>query len=331
MASRRESTVGETERQDLDPLGHSKPLPLVKSFFPMGFPLLMRTGSEDVLGAAALGWGDFSPCFATPPIELRVLVCETAAQPPPAQAPVFRAQGHLLSIVLDQHNGAVCDLDRSFGYAWLTPAVAAEQAFTSFYFLDGMAYTCLGQKHGTALHAACVASNGSGILLVGGPGAGKTSLAWACCRAGLTFVSDDATWLLWNTGQPLLAGKPHRMRFRPEGLELIPELGLLPRLETIKGPRSFEIRTADVPGLAVSGQCRPGKIVFLEREPGQASDLIPADPLETRRRLAALLPLYEASARQRHEASVEWLSRDGAVILRYSSLPQAVSKILSLV
>jgi hypothetical protein len=42
------------------------------------------------------------------------------------------------------------------------------------------------------LHAACVtAPHGGGVLLVGGPGAGKSTLAAALVRAGMAYLSDE--------------------------------------------------------------------------------------------------------------------------------------------
>lgn len=315
-----------------DPLGHAQPLPLVERFSPLGFPLVLRTNSSHVLDAAGLGWGEFAETFQTAPIELRVVVNEQEAQPPPATAegPVFRSQGHLLALVLGTENFAVCDLDRCFGFACLTPAVAQDPLFTSFYFLDGMAYPCLSQRYLTPIHAACVARNGGGILLVGRSGAGKSSLAWACARAGLTYVADDATWLLRNGSEPVLIGKPQRMRFRPEIFELLPELARAPRIETVIGKRSFEIRTADVPGLTTANRCRPWKIVFLDRRREGPAEMSRVEPEQARRRLEQARNLCEPRVWKEQEASVEQLLGVGSLVLRYSSLPAAVEQILKL-
>ncbi|MBI3696657.1 MAG: aldolase, partial [Acidobacteria bacterium] len=166
------------------------------------------------------------------------------------------------------------------------------------------------------------------ILLVGGPGAGKSSLAWACARAGLTFVADDATWLLRS--EPVLLGRAQRMRFRPEALTLLPDLAAAPRIETVIGKHSFEIRTADVPNLATAARCRPGKVVFLNRQASGLAECRPISVEEARRRLAEATTLFEPRVWNEQEAARAELVREGALELRYSLLEDAVRRILEI-
>ncbi len=321
-----------TQALALDPLGHAEPLPLTERFFPAGFPLTLRTNAGEVLEAAREGWGEYEPAFETPPLELRVVVRGGGTTLPPeaAAGPVYRAQGHLLAIVLGPENFAACDLDRGLGFAWLTPPIAADPLYTSFYFLDALAYACLTQQYLTPIHAACVARGGEGILLAGGPGAGKSSLAWACARAGLTYVCDDASWLLRGAAEPTILGKPQRLRFRPEALDLVPELRGIPRLKTVIGKRSFEIRPADVPGLATARRCRAWRLVFLDRRDAGPAELAAIDAEEAEGRLAALQPHYETRVADEHAASAARLVARGAQVLRYGDLAGAVERILSL-
>lgn len=321
------------EKFPFDPLGHGEPLPLAGRYYPAGFPLALSTNSGDILAAAQQGWGEFCPLFETPPVELRVVVRGEAGELPAgaAEGPSYRAQGHMLAFVLGPDNFAVCDLDRSFCFACLTPAVARDHLYASFHFLDAMAYTCLNHRYVTAVHAACVASRGRGILLIGDSGAGKSSLAWACARAGLTYVGDDSAWLLRDGSEPSLIGKPQRMRFRPEIVEILPELKEIPRLETVRGKRSFEIRTADVPGLETAPRCRPWKLVLLARGPDAPAELVPIPAEEARQRLTRGMPLWEPGVWAEQQASLERLLDCEAFELRYSGLDGAVDQIRKLV
>ncbi len=314
-----------------DPLGHTEPLPLAEHFHPLGFPLVLRTNSSHIVEACRQSWGEFGRAFETTPIELRVIVGE-GPQPEQARMPVllgpsFRSQGHLLALVLDQDNFALCDLDRGFGFACLAAPVARDHLYTSFHFLDSLAYTSICQRYVTPIHAACVARDGAGILLVGGSRAGKSSLAWACARAGFAYVSDDSTFLLRRSEEPTLIGRPHRMRFRPDAVELIPELAGLPRLQTVIGKESFEIRTGDVAGFTTAPRCRPAAVVFLDRQPGAATELTPVDPQEARRRLSATRNMCEPRVWKQQEQSLEALLACPAYLLRYSSLDGGVEQI----
>jgi hypothetical protein len=59
------------------------------------------------------------------------------------------------------------------------------------------------------LHAGCVAGpRGGAVLLPGGPGAGKSTLAAACVAAGLTYVSDELAAIDVRTGGLAPYAKP---------------------------------------------------------------------------------------------------------------------------
>ncbi|MCQ8239440.1 HPr kinase/phosphorylase [Rhizosaccharibacter radicis] len=65
---------------------------------------------------------------------------------------------------------------------------------------DGTTYT---RPDGVIqLHASCAARDGSGILLLGAPGAGKSDLLLRLIDRGFTLVSDDRTWVADGVAWP---------------------------------------------------------------------------------------------------------------------------------
>ena len=52
------------------------------------------------------------------------------------------------------------------------------------------------QKAMAPVHAALVVKDGVGIMLCGDSMAGKSTLAYACARAGWSYVTDDGTFLV---------------------------------------------------------------------------------------------------------------------------------------
>jgi HPr kinase/phosphorylase len=54
------------------------------------------------------------------------------------------------------------------------------------------------------LHASCVAFQGKGVLIIGGSGSGKSSLALQLMAYGAVFVSDDRT-VVWHVGGDIIA------------------------------------------------------------------------------------------------------------------------------
>src|SRR5438067_890715 len=186
-------TIEAVETKRFDPLLRDLPMPLTATFHPAGFQLRLATNSRDVMEAAAESWDQWSPDFATDPVKMRVLV---ESEGDLAGPPRFRMQGHLLHAVSDAHNFAVADCEALFASICVSTKTAADHSWLRWFYTESMAYMLLTQRYLTGVHAACIARNGTGILLCGDSNAGKSTLAFACARAGFTYLADDCTWLV---------------------------------------------------------------------------------------------------------------------------------------
>ena len=98
---------------------------------------------------------------------------------------------------------------------WLTTAAVAHRNYMRYFFLEGPAQGHISTSHTTAIHAACVELEGTGILLCGDSGAGKSSLAYSSARAGWTYITDDGSYLVNNRTDRLVVGNCNLVRFRP--------------------------------------------------------------------------------------------------------------------
>jgi hypothetical protein len=198
------------------------PLPYEREFYPYGFPLRITSNSLQVLAAAEENWGGLRRRFGTAPLNLRCLVSESASGslPPP---PVVRAQCNLFVSVADTENFCSCDLAAGFASAWVTQTVVAARGYFRYHILDALAYSLLDALHLVAIHAACVALHGHGVLLAGDSGVGKSSLAYACARRGWTYCSDDASSLVVRGPGHSVLGNPRVFRFRESAAALFPE------------------------------------------------------------------------------------------------------------
>jgi hypothetical protein len=104
------------------------------------------------------------------------------------------------------------------------------------------------------LHAACVAPPTSGaVLLAGGPGAGKSTLAAACIAAGFTYLSDELAAIDRRTGMALPYAKPLVL----DGERLVPA-------STLGGVTTLPV--------ALAG------LVFPRYEPGAPLTEVPLEP-----------------------------------------------------
>lgn len=238
---------------------------LQETFYPLGFPVIVASNSPAVLGAAHIEWDAWGPApkFDEPPIVLTFHV--SSEHPALPETSEFHADRHQFAFVADAKNLAVCDTRTHTGVAWLTAAAVEDHAYLRYHFLEAMALEMIVSLHMTPFHAACVAKDGSGVLLCGDSGAGKSSLSYACARRGWTYLSDDASYLLRNRAeQKLVLGHPHRVRLRPDAPRLFPELANFEPSRRGNGKMSLEISLAGLQ-ICSARQTRIDRIVLLSR------------------------------------------------------------------
>jgi hypothetical protein len=313
-----------------DPFCYSVELPYRKVYYPFGFRLQLITNSLDVLKVADESWGGFPLLFDDKSLELRMVVSDDQ-QAPAATGLIWRAQRHLLTLQSDQHNFAICDLEKGFSFGWLVPATARNHMFLRRYYLDTMVYVMLWQTHLTSIHAGCVARNGHAVLLCGESGAGKSCLSYACARRGWELITEESSALLRRSKDRIVLGKPAQIHFRETAAAILPELKdrLIPTNEP--GEISIELRTADLPGIRTAFQSRVAAVVLLNRGAGGPARLVPIPPAQACERLERELPLFEQPVFEAHRASLRHLVEVGAYELRYGDLDEAVQLLESLV
>jgi hypothetical protein len=181
-----------------------------------------------------------------------------------------------------------------------------------------MALFTLTQLSLTPVHAACVARAGRGLMVCGDSGAGKSTLAYACAQRGWTYISDNESWLLRADARTVL-GNPGRLRLRDRAVDLFPELAGRPAVH-FNGKLSIVLETS---GLDTAFACRPGRIVFLERN-GQLASVSRVREEDACDRLLSGVIAYTPEVRDRHRASLESFTEIPAVELRYRNLDDAL-------
>ncbi len=312
-----------------DPMLARLRLPFRDTFYPLGFPLEIETNSEDVLTAAAASWHGFAKLFDTPPIRLRVAVREGRSSecPPPT---VCRVQRHLISQVADAENFTACDLTKGFASIWVTTAAVEHKSYLRYFFLEAAAISLLCTSHTTVIHAACVERAGNGILLCGDSGAGKSSLAYACARAGWTYITDDASFLVNNRSDRLVVGNCNQARFRPSASELFPELtgkAVTQRMQA--GKPSIELKTAAIRNIATSPTSHVNHVVFLNRRNGGCQELVPF-PTEVARYSMQQVLISSGPMLDVQNRMIDSLLSTGALELRYSNINWAIDRLARL-
>jgi hypothetical protein len=248
-------------------------LPLIGTFYPLGYPVEIITNCSSVLEAASESFGHSHLRRAHTVLQVRVGVSRGIGFRLPPE-PTRREYNHLYSLVADIDNQALLDLKTGTNFVWLTEAAIQNRLYFRSNFLEKAVYLLLGASVVTDLHAACVSHNGKGILLFGDSGAGKSTLAYACAREGWTYTSDDTSYLINELDVPRVIGHSHRARFRPSARALFSELDrfeLTPRLE---GKPSIEVATSELPVASTAPEATVHFIVYLSRRPSAPARLL---------------------------------------------------------
>jgi hypothetical protein len=309
-----------------DPLAIDAELSLHQVFHPVGFRLELATNSAHVLAAAAESWPQ-SPAQPRPgdPLEFRVMVQEEGSI---CGETSHRAQGHLYSVVSDRDNFAALDLRSLRASIFISRRTAEDHARLRWFFLESLAYMLLAQRHVVPVHAGCVARQGRGLLLCGPTQAGKSTMAYACARAGWSYVSDDAVFLLPDDSTRTVIGRHRHVRFRPDAPSLFPELERFVSRERPNGKISIEVPLEELPQIHPAASAEAACAVLLDRGQDPVLECLAADDLQIA--LLRDMPSYGPQVNARHERAVAELSKVPAFRLRYRTLDEALEMVAGL-
>lgn len=269
-------TVEEIERacdasRKLDFTRHHSEAPqlsLRRMFYPLGFPTEFRTNSAEVMSQAGELWSKFEKRFDTAPIRVEVHVVDDGGEQCPP-TPVNRFMLPLLIMVGDQDNYSIANFEQSITRITISRATERHANYLQYFFLNAAPMCHIATRYATPVHAGCVSLDGCGVLLCGDSGAGKSSLSYACARAGWTYITDDATFLLGEESQAgesrLVTGNSHQVRFRPSATELFPEVEGLDLTPRAAGKPSIELLTAPMKNIVCAQTAQVDYLVFLNR------------------------------------------------------------------
>ena len=323
------SPTKSTSGMPFDPLKRTVEFPHSAEVYPLGFAVVVRSNDAAAISAARQSWPGAEKRFDRPALEIDVGISPATAPGLPPE-PTFHARWHLTTIVADRLNFA--SIDGSAGKALIraSESTLADSDYFRWYLLEAAVYVLLAERALTPLHAACVARDGRGVLLVGESGAGKSTLAFEFARQGWQFVADDASWLARREPGLRILAPTHRVRLRPDSAKLFPELADRPVNVTLQGKQFIDVDIEQVPGIALAGACEASALVFLRRDGTEPAAVNPVSPDEAYRRLAEELVVYDTPARKEQLASLQALAAIPAHEIHYRDSAFAVSALCRL-
>ena len=313
-----------------DPLLYDAALPLVEVFHPIGLTLELATNSPEVLTAAQESWRHFQKRFDFPRLQMSIGVLDLKSKKRPGP-PNVTGKRDLVTQIADEHNFTVSNSTSGFTYGWVTQAVAMDRAYLRYYFIEGPFWMMAVPMYLTSIHAACVRYKGSGVLLCGESGAGKSSLAYACARSRWAFLSDDSSNLIRGLTGRTVIGNPNQIRFRPSATELFPELRDQPMTPRMSGKLSIELVTSTCLEIERIFETQVDFIVFLRRQRNGPARLSPCSRESAMAWCQREICWASHAIRAAQRASLRRLLGANVFELRYSNLDGAIAVLEAMV
>lgn len=301
---------------------------LTQTFYPLGFPFELHTNSEEILRQGRLKWGMFEKLSDADPIVAEILIAESDSTecPPP---PTYRFFDNMM-VMTAGDNFCVAPYPQGRTRMVLSSAILHHPTYLSQVFLDA-AFPCqMSTRLVTGIHSGCVALENRGVMLCGDSGAGKTSLSWACARAGWDFLSDDTSYLIHGQQDRIVMGNRHQVRFRPSAAELFPEVAGVELTPRIFGRPSIELPTGPMTHIRTRDCVHVDFIVFLNRRTPGPAQLVPYRKDVARCYMRQWL-FGTPEIKSVHHASIERLLLAPILELRYQCLDWAVQRLEQLV
>lgn len=265
-------------------------------------------------------------------VQVRFWVDETSHSGTTKSKPFFRGLDHLVFAGFDTCNSLLVNLRDHCGLGRFTPELASDAQFWESTLFPAL-LTILGPSVGlTPLHCACVAWNGSGLILAGESGAGKSTLSLALAQSGFDFLSDDRTLIGEEQGRLLAWALSKEMKQRVESISQFPSLSQLNLDGTFKREDEFRFDASKIPGVHCVRCCEPRWLVFLERQPQPTFSLAYMSPDEAAWRLECQLHREIPDVREKQRRTIENLVAGKCYRLKYGGDPNIVAgALLSLV
>jgi hypothetical protein len=304
-------------------------LRLRQTFYPLGFPLLLETNSPEVLEAAEEGWSEFNQTFDLPPMRLCLGVLDTD-EPVLTLKSVFSAREHLATLFADAGNFIVCDFRDNFTFGWVTQGLAKDHSLLRYRFLIPGAHMMAEQLALAPLHAALIVKDGTGVMLCGDSMAGKSTLAYACARAGWSYVTDDGTFLVRGESDRYAVGDFTNLRLREDAVQLFPELGNRLAVVRPNGKIALEIPTRELPIRRLRG-VSVDHVVYLDRQDCDGAMLQPYSREQAIEEWKAYAPFGTNAVRSEQMQCHQRLLSAGMWAMKYSRLEDAIARLERLV
>jgi hypothetical protein len=284
--------------------------------FPLGHPVEVVSRRQEPLEEALARWGAWPQLF---PERAPTVTVEVHEGPAAVAPPSFRTAGADMLLFSDPANLGSFSVEAKSALLRVSRRTLDQRSWFGYHLLQPLVLTGLDMMFFDPLHAACVARGDRSVILAGDSGAGKTTLSYACAKAGWTLISEDGVRLAGNGARKLVGGF-WRLRLRQEARTLFPELRDVPVEPTPNGKPAMQLDAAER-GLRTAWEADLGPVVFLSRRPGGAA----ISPFAPEVALAYFLQTAKQPNRKGPEKRISALLNRGCYLLEYEHVDDGVA------
>lgn len=296
-----------------DPFGELGPAPRRKTVSVLGARVDIESNHAGLLEIAATAFAGLPAYRLGVALRLRlVLKCAGGGSKrrwrhPPL--PSYSSGGGILMSSFDVANFAVVAPDSRIAFVHVSPQ-ALRFAYHLRYELIEFAGVTLAARAQrlVPLHAACVGRRDRGLLLLGGSGAGKSTMCLAAALAGVELLSEDSVFVAPD--RMLATGLPNYLHVRRDGLRFVDDratrraIESAPTIRRRSGARKLEVDLRES-ALPVSRRAlRIAGVVVLSARRGKSGTL-----LRTLRRAEVLASLRGSQGYARHQPAWDRFER----------------------
>ncbi len=252
----------------------------------------LATNSERVLKAAGESFREVKehvdPGRAS--LSLRFWVDRSDNAQPPWPSPYVRGLGHLVYAGFDARSSFLADLSTRRVVGRFSSAMASDPNHWKTTIFPMLMSIVGGSMGLVELHSACVAKDGSGVLLIGAGQSGKSTQAMALMRLGFRVLSDDRTFCSLREGKLLSYGLARPVKLRHDAGAWFEEFRTREPRDMQNGEPVFLWDANPIEANDKLEPCEPKVLILLDRQ-GDGCRIARMKRSEIRSRIEAnLLP-----------------------------------------
>ncbi len=306
-------------------------LPLGARFFVAGSIWDLRSNSEEIFQAMQETFDQVGG-EQQADLHLRFHVDFAINNVPRWSTPHFRALDHLYYATYGPCDSMLVDQMGRRVIGSFSPAVAHDLCYWKQMVLPVLLGIVSASIGVTPVHCACVVKGGSGLLLGGESGAGKSTTALSLSRNGFSYLSDDCTYLS-RTGAGMRAwGLPTPAKLLPDAVSYFPGLVSLDPVLTLNGEWALNVDPTEISDAERCLSCSPQWLVFLERKVSSPTLIKLLSPWEAASRLVADLETMPPIIFDQYEYQLETINRlvdRECWVVRHDLRPEPLARLLA--